>query len=829
MASKPLAPGLRTCGLHQPLERTDSSTHCPHCNKPYNNELPPLDRSWSPQPTDSDSAWPIPSMQGLGNAYGGSGHFIYDTPEEAGVNSATADDATPRLPHKNAEGAYLSGLGFPTPGAHLSSFDHGNYDSSSSTMNSAASGGGGGGFGRQKHAFNPMAAERHFNVTTRHQVPQRSANEPIARPESSLSNGTFATQPPADYVWQDRPQSQFNGRSMYEPYNGHGQTYSNTMASSIGQFFPPQQDGASMHIGASPYNTSSYTTLGAGMANMKIGEADLMPSSRALTTINDHGYLYGDRNSDQSRNDSLVSARYGPSAFSLAQDIKMGRAEDPFDRALSRLDTPSKLPNPTLGPARFKDSKMFSTADEIDARSMGSSNGSTPRLAIMPAPKASHPPDWLQLALEGNMSPTIEEAFDALPLIELCRMVHPSMAGVVRVKDIPYGTTRQEMIAFVGRNAQILRQPEGAPYHAVHILMERESGKTMDCFIEVSTPNEAAWVVSQFAKRAERRRPPKVGDRLVEVLYSSQDELMAELFPRAKHVRWSHGQPVVDKTSRNYYAGQKASGFQGFLHSEELVAMTKHALLSERSPFASKSPCRVYEAMITLLYKYPWYDTEHITISERRAIYDCAIGLAKTLINELRRGTNKPTPLQPTSALLQELAVAMLSCPGFTEKQKAAIVSQLYQGNYQSMADGRGVNVQLGGRHEFSFVWPFSALSMLPDADPRLMRYYAGLFRQATSKPTLAERQAAKAAGYEEKPMGNIKVNYGDNAKDLSLAEVAKMEYDEIETMLGRVLARAPPFVHGFSAPVTRRNSGGPGSSSSSSLSGGSIRSAPFM
>jgi hypothetical protein len=138
------------------------------------------------------------------------------------------------------------------------------------------------------------------------------------------------------------------------------------------------------------------------------------------------------------------------------------------------------------------------------------------------------------------------------------------------------------MIAFVGRNAKILCLPAGSPYYAVHILMERESGKTLDCFIEVASVGEAIWVARQATQRSKKERPCKLSGREIKVTVSSHDELMAELFPRAKHVRWIDGKPVVDRSQRSYYAGQAASGFQGFLHTEELVALKKHALLAER-------------------------------------------------------------------------------------------------------------------------------------------------------------------------------------------------------------------------------------------------------
>lgn len=68
---------------------------------------------------------------------------------------------------------------------------------------------------------------------------------------------------------------------------------------------------------------------------------------------------------------------------------------------------------------------------------------------------------------------------------------------------------------------------------------------------------------------------------------------MVQLFPRAKHVRWSNGEPVVDKSERKYYADKPAAGFQGFLHPEELVAMAKHANLSERVSIASTLPSSI--------------------------------------------------------------------------------------------------------------------------------------------------------------------------------------------------------------------------------------------
>ena len=158
----------------------------------------------------------------------------------------------------------------------------------------------------------------------------------------------------------------------------------------------------------------------------------------------------------------------------------------------------------------------------------------------------------------------------------------PTTAGVVKFINIPYGTTRAELNAFLGRNVKILSQPAGSPFHAVHIIMDRHNAKTMDAYIEVTKYGEAVWVYNQYQKRLKEGRPGKIGDRAVEVAVSSQDELMRDLFPRAKNVTWEGGVPKVDKTITCYYPGVPAAGFRGFLQDEELVLMTKHAETPQR-------------------------------------------------------------------------------------------------------------------------------------------------------------------------------------------------------------------------------------------------------
>jgi hypothetical protein len=454
-------------------------------------------------------------------------------------------------------------------------------------------------------------------------------------------------------------------------------------------------------------------------------------SSRRVESIADYVRPTGDSRSGSTSSQTLTrissdTARGPPrqTPYTLAQAIMKGETEDPDDRAKlhRKYTTPSKLSMPAMGPTRFKDSTMFSHAEPPPfTGAPAQETTQLVRSGIGPV-KDIIPPLWLSTVMQGMCNPTMEELLDDIPITELCRLVAPSTAGVIKIREIPYATPRAEMISFLGRNAQILRQPEASPYHAVHILLERESGKTMDCYIEVASPDEAAFVVRAFQKRVQAGRPPKVGERTVEVVYSSQDELLSELFPRAKHVQWKDGWPIVDLSPRLYYENEMAAGFQGFIHPEEFVMLLKHANAKERSPFASKSPTRTYEALITIMHKYPWYAPKYIPVHERDRIYDCVLKLMSNLVRAIKESNGQYGPFDLSPPLLQEMVTAALVCPGFSEAQKAKIVGYLQLDGFGEMASGAYTHVYLGGNHALAPFWPFAALSVIPGADIELVK-----------------------------------------------------------------------------------------------------------
>lgn len=112
---------------------------------------------------------------------------------------------------------------------------------------------------------------------------------------------------------------------------------------------------------------------------------------------------------------------------------------------------------------------------------------------------------------------------------------------------------------------------DGTP---IHIVMERSTSKTMDCYVEMKTHNAA---LEQFQRHWEcvtggSNRPPRIGHRLITVEVATEDQLMRDLFPRAKCVRWENGQPTIMENNDPY-----STGFTGYFTSEEMVGLVRHA------------------------------------------------------------------------------------------------------------------------------------------------------------------------------------------------------------------------------------------------------------
>lgn len=125
----------------------------------------------------------------------------------------------------------------------------------------------------------------------------------------------------------------------------------------------------------------------------------------------------------------------------------------------------------------------------------------------------------------------------------------------------------------MGNRAKLLPTQRGT---SVHIIMERSTAKTMDCYVEFVTIADAKETL-EWLNRGLPAVFPKLGDRRIDIELSSQDELLKVLFPRAKCITWTNGRPVLMPNDDPY-----SVGFQSFLTAEEIFCMIRNAEMPKR-------------------------------------------------------------------------------------------------------------------------------------------------------------------------------------------------------------------------------------------------------
>ncbi|KAI5239007.1 hypothetical protein E4T43_07056 [Aureobasidium subglaciale] len=434
---------------------------------------------------------------------------------------------------------------------------------------------------------------------------------------------------------------------------------------------------------------------------------------------------------------------------------------------------------------------------------VGPSSGPERELAVQPfvrsqavmSPEIMPDPEWI--GAHNTTLPTIEDVYDLIPFVNPFDDLHPCTYGVIKIGNIPYGTTKNEVVATLGRSTRITPQPRGTAYFGIHIIMERSTGKTMDCYVEIETPELAEATVNAYRQRLENKRPPRIGERYIDISLSSQEALMTELFPRAKCVEWDGHNPVIHTTNELYN-----SGFQGFLTAEELVMVTKHAETPQRSPFALRCVNRTYETMISLMHKYPWHAAEHISIRERTELAVCAIQQLRVLIDAVQRGT---CPQQLHRPLLQEYVTACLSNPGFSAQQKAYIANSTAECGFGEMlAYIPYTHVQSPSGQ----LWVFEGLVKKPEASEQVLHYVMSLMSMATDPkgdfgpkgdaPRDSCLQLPEAGLAAISPFGHFCVQYYKQTDTCSLKEAIQVEWTALWQALSRVLPSGQPQPQGI-------------------------------
>ncbi|KAI9845614.1 MAG: hypothetical protein M1838_001674 [Thelocarpon superellum] len=363
---------------------------------------------------------------------------------------------------------------------------------------------------------------------------------------------------------------------------------------------------------------------------------------------------------------------------------------------------------------------------------------------------------YLELTASG--CPMLMQALDPqnLPLMPMATMSAPVKWGVVKIINLPFTITKNEIYVFLGRHARVIEGP------AISILMNRATAKTMETYVEFEMPSDAKHFVERYNDpKNKKRRRPSIGDRPVVMEVSSQEAFMAKLFPKAHCVSWTGQEPVVHPP-----ADPSTAGFRGFLTKEEIVMTVKHAETPQRSPYVDKCPQRPYESFVSTLVKFPWWEDTLITLELRDQMFWAAERLTTILMNQMRKGV--PGLEQ---GLLFELVGAVVKTPGFSEAQKYRVCVSA------------GMSGREFGLAPYAHAWPFATLTKKEETEPDVLKLYAALIREATV-PFADQGNPEK----DWSPFGNFVVPWPANAAQMTLREASILELNTFEYYLRQVL-----------------------------------------
>ena len=123
-----------------------------------------------------------------------------------------------------------------------------------------------------------------------------------------------------------------------------------------------------------------------------------------------------------------------------------------------------------------------------------------------------------------------------------------------------------------------------------------------------------------------------------------------------------------------------------------------------------------------MLYKYPWYAHELVFMSERIMIFNGTLALLRALCTTLVKNAKKPHQTgRPSIVTLHEFCVAIFTCPGFSESQKAKFRNTLTTAGLAVYAFSQLHHLGHGGVSPFSAAWPFQAIAIDPRMPPEMV------------------------------------------------------------------------------------------------------------
>ncbi|KAK4957010.1 hypothetical protein LTR28_005725, partial [Elasticomyces elasticus] len=272
----------------------------------------------------------------------------------------------------------------------------------------------------------PMGPRRDPGLQHGNYMPRSALPDPFIDRQSSVYNGGPAWDRTNDWNQNFAPHGGSNPGQVqnFAPHGssnpGHIQNFAPQGGSTPGQVlnFAP-------HGGSNPAQTQTYGPPQPFAPQPYTGPPN-MPALPVQSPPHQSGNAAGESHSQQ----------YKASAAALAQAIKAGMCEDSAPSG----DTPSRPPWSSNRGRGGRDEWM--PQQPMRAPVLG------PLVVPPPPPPASfriapRPPFFEKLA--QGYRPTLEEAIEHVPFQELCRYAKPASWGVIKVMNIPYGTTKNEI------------------------------------------------------------------------------------------------------------------------------------------------------------------------------------------------------------------------------------------------------------------------------------------------------------------------------------------------------------------------------------------------
>lgn len=110
----------------------------------------------------------------------------------------------------------------------------------------------------------------------------------------------------------------------------------------------------------------------------------------------------------------------------------------------------------------------------------------------------------------------------------------------------------------------------------IHIIMEKPTGKTMDCYVELRDQEAARQCVKRFEYGPMPGQTAKIGNRNVSLDLSNQAELSKAIFPRSRYVDFDilTGRPRIMSHEEDL---SWSEGFRGYFTQEEIYGVTRFA------------------------------------------------------------------------------------------------------------------------------------------------------------------------------------------------------------------------------------------------------------